>query len=181
MNVGHLYLILGGARSGKSRHAEALIEIEPGPWCYIATAQAYDEEMRDRIRQHRDRRGDGWHTIEAPMALGDSLSTCDPEQPVLVDCLTLWLTNLMLADGSGSAGAVDRVAAAVEELFDALDRRHGKTVLVSNEVGLGIVPENRLARAFRDEAGRLHRKLAERAQSVHFLVAGIPMIVKEPT
>jgi len=173
MSASHLYLVLGGARSGKSRHAETLIETLPKPWHYVATAQAFDDEMRERIWRHRERREDGWRTLEAPVELAASLDDCPPGEPVLVDCLTLWLTNLMLGDHD--------VASAVEALMAALKKREGTTVLVSNEVGLGIVPENRLARAFRDDAGALHARLAAAAQSVHFLVAGIPTIIKEPT
>ena len=164
-----LTLILGGARSGKSRHAERLVTALPPPWTYIATAQAFDDEMRARIAEHRSRRGSGWRTAEAPLDVPEALSA-RPGQPVLVDCLTLWLTNLMLAGRD--------VAAATEALEAALRQREALTVLVSNEVGLGIVPENALARAFRDEAGRLHQRLAARADRVLFMVAGLPMVVK---
>ncbi len=162
-------LILGGARSGKSRHAEALFASLKPPWIYIATAQASDDEMCARIAEHRARRDGRWQTAEAPFDLPEALAA-DPEQPALVDCLTLWLTNLMLADRD--------IAAATDALEAALDRRAAATVLVSNEVGLGIVPGNALARAFRDEAGRLHQRLAARADRVLFMVAGLPMVVK---
>ena len=165
-----LYLVLGGARSGKSRHAEAIIEARPPPWRYIATAEPLDEEMRRRIRLHRDRRGDGWRTVEAPLEIGAALDGCPVEAPVLVDCLTLWLSNLMMKDRP--------VEPEFDRLTGALERRRGPTVMVSNEVGMGIVPDNRLARDFRDAAGNLHRELAARAEHVHFMVAGIPMIVK---
>ncbi len=174
MTVENLYLILGGARSGKSRHAEALVEAAPPPWHYIATAEALDGEMSRRIDEHRKRRGEGWQTVEAPLelaaALDDAPDGGPAGAPVLVDCLTFWLSNLMLNDRP--------VEPAVEALMDALERRRGPTVLVSNEVGLGIVPENRLARDFRDAAGALHRRVAARAQHVHFMVAGIATIVK---
>ena len=170
MPVENLYLVLGGARSGKSHHAEALVEAAPPPWRYIATAQALDDEMRRRIEEHRSRRGTGWQTVEAPLELAAALDACPSDAPVLVDCLTLWLSNLMLQERT--------VGPAVDELMDALERRRGLTVLVSNEVGLGIVPENRLAREFRDAAGILHRRVAASAQHVHFMVAGIPTIVK---
>jgi adenosylcobinamide kinase / adenosylcobinamide-phosphate guanylyltransferase len=162
-----LTLVLGGARSGKSRQAEALVTALPAPWIYVATAEAQDEEMRARIATHRARRGDGWVTVEAPLDLSDALAT---PHPALVDCLTLWLTNLML-------GAHD-LAAARDALDAALDARAAPTVLVANEVGLGIVPDNALARAFRDEAGRLNQHLAARAENVLFMVAGLPMRVK---
>ena len=162
-----LTLVLGGARSGKSRHAEGIVTALPPPWVYVATAQAFDAEMRGRIAEHRARRAEGWRTVEAPLDLAGALAA---DRPVLVDCLTLWLTNLML-------GAHD-IAAATAALDAALDARRAPTVLVANEVGLGIVPDNALARSFRDAAGRLHQHLAARADAVLFLVAGLPMRVK---
>ena len=164
-----LTLVLGGARSGKSRHAESLLTAMPPPWVYIATAEAHDAEMAARIAAHRAARADGWRTIEAPHDLPSALDTA-ADAPVLVDCLTLWLSNLMLAGND-----IDR---ARESLLAALARRHAPTVLVSNEVGLGIVPDNALARAFRDEAGRLHQTIAARAGRVVFMVAGLAMAVK---
>ena len=172
MTLDNLTLVLGGARSGKSRHGEALVEAAPPPWYYIATAEALDDEMRRRIDEHRSRRGAGWQTVEAPLDLAAALDAVPDGAPVLVDCLTLWLSNLMLA-GRATGPAEDALIAALE-------RRRGLTVLVSNEVGLGIVPENRLARDFRDAAGNLHRRVAAVAQHVHFMVAGIPTIVKGP-
>lgn len=165
-----LTLVLGGARSGKSRYAEALIEAQPAPWTYIATAQAYDDEMAARIAEHRARRSDDWVTRDAPLALPDAIRAVAPGQPILVDCLTLWLTNLILAEhDTGEAG---------RELIAACKAASAPIVLVSNEVGLGIVPDNALARRFRDEAGRLHQNLAAQAASVVFMVAGLPMKVK---
>ena len=170
MPIADLYLVLGGARSGKSRHAEGLVEAMPPPWRYIATAEPLDEEMRERIEAHKARRGAEWLTAEPPLELASALDECPDGTPVLIDCLTLWLSNLMLNDRP--------VEAAVERFLEALNRRRGRTVLVSNEVGLGIVPDNKLARDFRDAAGALHGKLAASAEHVHFMVAGIPMIVK---
>jgi adenosyl cobinamide kinase/adenosyl cobinamide phosphate guanylyltransferase len=164
-----LTLVLGGARSGKSRQAETLVTALPGPWVYIATAEARDAEMAARIAAHCVARGPGWRTIEAPLDLPAALEQAGGA-PALVDCLTLWLSNLLLAGRD--------VAAATAALLAALEGRAAPTVLVSNEVGLGIVPDNALARAFRDEAGRLHQKLAERADRVLFMVAGLPMTVK---
>jgi adenosylcobinamide kinase / adenosylcobinamide-phosphate guanylyltransferase len=161
----HLTFVLGGARSGKSAHAEALIEALPGPWAYIATAQAFDSEMRARIAEHQGRRPAGWRTVEAPTDLPGALAT---PAPVLVDCLTLWVTNLMLAGREPDWPA----------LLAALDAREAPAVIVSNEVGLGIVPDNALARAFRDTAGRLHQQVAARADRVVFMVAGLAMVVK---
>ena len=170
MTLDNLTLVLGGARSGKSRHGEALVEAAPPPWHYIATAEALDDEMRRRIDEHRKRRGAGWRTVEAPLDLAAALDAAPDGAPVLVDCLTLWLSNLMLKDRP--------VEQSVDALIAALKRRRGLTVLVSNEVGLGIVPDNRLARDFRDAAGILHRRVAASAQHVHFMVAGIATIVK---
>ncbi len=125
--------------------------------------------MEVRIAGHRARRDGRWRTTEAPLDLPEAL-TADPDRPALVDCLTLWLSNLMLAGRD--------IAATTVALEAALDRRVAATVLVSNEVGLGIVPDNAMARAFRDEAGRLHQRLAERADRVLLVVAGLPMVVK---
>ena len=170
MPISNLYLVLGGARSGKSGHAEALVEAMPPPWRYIATAELLDEEMRNRIEAHKARRGAEWQTVEAPLELASALDDCPEGTPVLVDCLTLWLSNLMLNDRP--------VEEAFRGVLEALERRRGRTVLVSNEVGLGIVPDSKLARDFRDAAGNLHREVAARAEHVHFMVAGIPTIVK---
>lgn len=164
-----LVLVLGGARSGKSRHAESIITALSAPWVYVATAQAFDAEMRDRIAAHRARRGAGWITVEAPVDVPGAL-TAAAGRPALVDCLTLWLTNLLL-------GGHD-VAAATAALDAALAARDAATVLVANEVGLGIVPDNALAREFRDHAGQLNQHMAARANSVLFLVAGLPMRMK---
>jgi adenosylcobinamide kinase/adenosylcobinamide-phosphate guanylyltransferase len=168
-----LTLVLGGARSGKSRYAEALVEGQPGACIYLATATAGDAEMAERIRRHRARRGARWRTVEAPLELAAILSReAGPGRAVLVDCLTLWLSNLMAAGRN--------VEQATRDLGEALPRLGGPAVLVSNEVGLGIVPDNALARAFRDHAGRLHATIATLAQSVVLTVAGLPLAVKSP-
>lgn len=174
MALPRLTLVLGGARSGKSRMAEGLVSALPPPWIYVATAQALDEEMQARIAAHRARRAEGWRTIEAPLDLASVLDGAPPGAPVLVDCLTLWLTNLLLSE-AGPEG----IGAAVAALEAALDRRIAPSVLVGNEVGLGIVPDHPLGRRFRDEAGALHQRLAARAERVLFMVAGLPMRVKE--
>ncbi|MEC9243732.1 MAG: bifunctional adenosylcobinamide kinase/adenosylcobinamide-phosphate guanylyltransferase [Pseudomonadota bacterium] len=169
-----LHFVLGGARSGKSRHAERLIEAAPAPWHYIATAQAFDDEMRERIAMHRARRKEAgagaWQTHDAPLDLPGVLEKLPARETVLVDCLTLWLSNLILNDHDPKPAA--------EGLLSALAAREGTTVLVSNEVGFGIVPENALARRFRDEAGFLNQKIAAVADSVTLVVAGLPMKVK---
>jgi adenosylcobinamide kinase/adenosylcobinamide-phosphate guanylyltransferase len=166
-----LTLILGGARSGKSREAEALVSTSPPPWRYVATAQALDDEMAERIALHRGRRGEGWRTHEAPLDLAGTLRELTRDlAPILVDCLTLWLSNLMLGDHD--------IAKAVAGLEAALEAARAPIVLVANEVGLGIVPENALARRFRDEAGRLNQRLAARADRVLLMVAGLRLEVK---
>jgi adenosylcobinamide kinase/adenosylcobinamide-phosphate guanylyltransferase len=170
MDVGkldRLTLVLGGARSGKSRYAEALLTARPPPWTYVATAQAFDDEMRQRVAAHREARAEGWVTIEEPLDLPGALQGA---APVLVDCLTLWLTNVMLAGRD--------VDADVAALLAALAARTAPSVLVSNEVGLGIVPDNALARRFRDAAGLLHQRVAAQADRVVFMVAGLPLVVK---
>ena len=164
-----LALVLGGARSGKSRHAEALVAALPPPWIYLATGAAHDDEMRRRIAEHRARRDASWRTVEAPLALAAALDEAGAA-PVLVDCLTLWLTNLILGEHD--------VDVAVRSLEQALDRRRAPTVLVGSEVGLGIVPDNALARRFRDEAGLLHQRIAARADHVVLAVAGLPLTLK---
>ncbi|MBV1836178.1 bifunctional adenosylcobinamide kinase/adenosylcobinamide-phosphate guanylyltransferase [Acetobacter estunensis] len=162
-------LVLGGARSGKSRHAESVIRSCPGPWTYIATGRAWDAEMAERIALHRADRGDGWVTVEEPVDLPGALEKVEG-QPVLVDCLTLWLTNLLLENQD--------IATATDALMQVMERRVAPLVLVGNEVGLGIVPDNALARRFRDEAGRLHQRVAARADRVVLCVAGIPMTIR---
>ncbi len=164
-------LVLGGVRSGKSRHAEALVESQPGPCIYLATAQAGDAEMAARIAAHRARRDARWTTVEEPLDLAAALGqACGPDRAVLVDCLTLWLSNLL--------GAGRDVAAECEGLLAALPEFKGPVVLVSNEVGQGVVPDNALARRFVDHAGRLHQDLAATAQRVIFMIAGLPQELK---
>jgi adenosylcobinamide kinase / adenosylcobinamide-phosphate guanylyltransferase len=163
-----LTLVLGGARSGKSRYAEQLITRLPAPWTYIATAEAWDDEMRERIAEHRARRVEGWHTVDAPRDLAAALVRA--KGPVLVDCLTLWLSNTMLAEGD--------VPAASAELVAVFAAAPGPVVAVSNEVGLGIVPDTPLGRRFRDAQGRLNQNVAAIADHVVLLAAGLPLVLK---
>jgi len=165
-----LTLVLGGARSGKSRHAESLVTAFPPPWTYVATAEPLDDEMRARIAEHRARRGADWRSIEVPRDLAGALAENSQGGAVLVDCLTLWLSNLMLADAD--------VAAESDRLEAALTQVAGPLFVVSNEVGFGIVPDNALARRFRDAQGRLNQQVAAIADSVLLMVAGLPLKVK---
>lgn len=165
-----LTFILGGARSGKSAYAESLVARHPAPWIYIATAQAFDDEMRSRIERHQSRRGAGWRTVEAPQDLPRAIRDAPTDAPLLVDCLGVWLSNRMHVEADLAA---DRAA-----LIDALNARRAPTVVVSPEVGLSIVPENALARAFRDAAGELNQAVARISGHVALVVAGIPLLVK---
>jgi adenosylcobinamide kinase/adenosylcobinamide-phosphate guanylyltransferase len=167
-------LILGGARSGKSRHAERLVLESGFAPVYVATAQALDDEMAARIAAHRARRGAAWRTLEEPLDLAGVLErACGPDRAVLVDCLTLWLTNLMVQE--------QPVGAEMARLVELLPRLPGMVVLVSNEGGLGVVPADPMARAFIDHAGWLHQKIAEQADVVVFMAAGLPLRLKPPT
>jgi adenosylcobinamide kinase/adenosylcobinamide-phosphate guanylyltransferase len=166
-------LILGGARSGKSRLAERLATESGWPVTYIATSQAGDGEMSARILQHRERRPAYWGLVEEPVRLAEVLQVhAAPEHCLLVDCLTLWLTNLLMLDDP------QRLAAEREALLACLDELPGRLLLVSNETGLGVVPLGELTRRYVDEAGWLHQALAARCQRVIFTVAGLPMILK---
>jgi adenosylcobinamide kinase/adenosylcobinamide-phosphate guanylyltransferase len=165
-------LVLGGARSGKSRYAEELARGSGLAPVYLATATAGDAEMAERIAAHRARRGDPWTTVEEPIRLAGALAcTVGPGRVVVVDCLTLWIANLL--------GAGRDVAAASAELAGLLASLPGPAILVANEVGLGIVPENALARAFRDAAGRLNQEMAARCDRVVLVAAGLPLVLKE--
>jgi adenosyl cobinamide kinase/adenosyl cobinamide phosphate guanylyltransferase len=168
-NAAKLTLVLGGARSGKSRYAESLIAALPPPWTYVATAEAGDAEMSQRIGAHRARRGPNWHTIESPRDIVAALKA-GGATPVLVDCLTLWLSNLMLADAD-----IDTETARLEQALAAMTK---PAVLVANEVGYGIVPEHPLARRFRDRQGVLNQRIASRADRVVLVVAGLPLAIK---
>jgi len=165
---------VGGARSGKSRLAQARAESLPGEPVYLATAQALDTEMHQRIARHRADRDPRWRTVEVPLALPQALRTHDGAGRILlVDCLTLWLSNLMLAGHD--------LPAARCALIEALACAEATLILVANEVGLGIVPDNALARAFRDEAGHLNQAVAAAADEVDFVAAGLALVMKPAT
>lgn len=166
-------LILGGARSGKSRQAEQLAAASGRDVTYIATAQAYDDEMRERIARHRDDRPAQWLTLEEPLQLAATiLQHQSPDRCLLIDCLTLWVTNQLLDEADMQA---ERLA-----LCAALENARGEIILVSNETGMGVVPMGELSRRFTDEAGWLNQSIAALADQVLLMVAGIPMVVKGP-
>lgn len=169
-----LTLVLGGARSGKSAFAQAAAEAlaaeTGGRLVMVATAQAFDSEMAERIARHQEDRGPAWTTLEAPLDIASALQPLGANDMVVVDCLTLWLSNLMLDERD--------LATAAAELVEAAGQFPGALWLVSNEVGFGIVPDNALARRFRDEAGRLHQALAQAADAVTLVVAGLTLRLK---
>jgi adenosylcobinamide kinase/adenosylcobinamide-phosphate guanylyltransferase len=172
--AGKIYFITGGARSGKSAFAEKLADGLSGKRAYIATAQALDPEMAARIERHRQGRAHAWDTYEEPLAVADLLRKLSGRyQTVLLDCLTLWLSNIMAhSEGDGD------ITARSEELVAAIKGFGSGCIVVSNEVGLGIVPDNPLARQFRDCAGVLNQKMAKIADEAYFMAAGIPMKIK---
>ncbi|MEM0899027.1 MAG: bifunctional adenosylcobinamide kinase/adenosylcobinamide-phosphate guanylyltransferase [Pseudomonadota bacterium] len=164
-------LVLGGARSGKSAFAENLAASSRLSPIYIATAQVFEAEMRSRVDQHIKRRGNNWETVEEPDDLeGALLKNAKPGRVVLVDCLTLWITNLMMSDAD--------VADRSDRLVEVCSKIKSPIVLVSNEVGMGIVPDNKMARDFRDHAGHLHQRLATVARQVYLVSAGLPLTLK---
>lgn len=170
MPAPHLSLVLGGANSGKSAFAESLFRGRVNPLTYLATAQAHDSEMADKIAEHRARRGKQWLTIEEPFALAERLISLPASDAVLVDCLTMWLSNHLLADND--------LDAVCNGLVVALEQSKARIVLVSNEVGLGIVPDNALARRFRSAQGRLNQQVAAKADLVVQVIAGLPLVLK---
>ncbi|NTV10980.1 MAG: bifunctional adenosylcobinamide kinase/adenosylcobinamide-phosphate guanylyltransferase [Zoogloea sp.] len=176
-------LILGGARSGKSRHAEQLALQSGLPVTVIATAEALDEEMAVRIARHQAERPAGWATVEAPLGLAAALAGhAAPGRCLIVDCLTLWLSNLLAgAENLPEAAGADALPVFMREraaLLDLLPALPGRVLLVANEVGLGLVPETPLGRLFRDEAGRLNQAVAAACERVVFVAAGLPLVLK---
>ena len=165
-------LVLGGARSGKSAFAQKAAETAASGSSptLIATGQAFDDEMAERIARHRADRGESWITVEAPLALPQAVAALPVDAVAVVDCLTLWLSNLMLDERD--------IETAATELVAAVAACPARLWLVSNEVGLGLVPETPLGRRFRDEAGRLHQRLAANVDAVYFVAAGLPLRLK---
>ena len=168
----HLTLVIGGAASGKSAEAERRITATGRPRVYIATAEPWDAEMADKVARHRAARGPAWRTIETPRDLPAALATVTASEAVLIDCATLWLTNLILAEAD--------LPAAEAALFASLATCPAPVVIVSNEVGQGIVPDNALARRFRNAQGGLNQRLAARAATVIAVIAGLPLTLKSP-
>jgi len=168
-------LVLGGARSGKSRYGLSLAERFPAPRLFLATGEARDEEMVARITAHQAERGPGWETREEPMELPEAVRDGQGRYgAILVDCLTMWLANLMLRDDI----AAEEIKAAGQQLLAVIDRSVTPTIFISNEVGLGIVPESPLARKYRDWLGWLHQQVALAADLVVLVVAGLPLTIK---
>lgn len=165
-----LTIILGGAASGKSAYAETLVFNTGRPKVYLATAQAYDAEMKDKISEHRAMRGTGWTTIEAPLDIATPLAAQSEDAVVLLDCATMWLSNVLL-DGRD-------IKAACDEFVAATRAAPCPVVVVTNEVGFGIVPDNAMARQFRNAQGRLNQQLAAQADSVIAIMAGLPLVLK---
>ncbi len=170
--AGRITFVIGGAKSGKSSFALDRASACPGSRVYIATAQAFDTEMEDRIAQHRKERGGGWDTIEEPLRMAEMLRSASGRYDIiLIDCLTLWLSNLLLGD--------EDMEKEMEVFITVLAARQPSQVfIVSNEVGQGIVPDNALSRQFRDIAGRLNQKVARIADEVYLVTAGIPLMIK---
>lgn len=165
-----LSFVVGGAASGKSAFAESLVVQTGAPRVYVATAEIYDDEMRAKVAAHLAMRGENWRTIEAPRELGPALASVGKEEVVLLDCATMWLSNHMLSEND--------IEAETQSLIRDINACKGRVVIVSNEVGMGIVPDNALARDFRNQQGKLNQKLASEADLAVFVVAGLPMVLK---
>lgn len=169
-------LVLGGARSGKSSLALDLCSKMNGNRYFIATAQAFDDEMEDRIKRHREERGEEWTTVEEIIEISQKIKELDTDESIiLVDCLTLWLNNLFMEYESDN----DMVCKRIDELVEGVSGIKGRIVFVSNEVGMGIVPENKLARLYRDAAGTLNRKMAAAVERVVITFSGLPLVLKD--
>lgn len=170
MPLPKLSLVLGGAASGKSAFAENLVLQSGNAPVYLATAQVFDDEMAEKVARHRDMRGTGWTTIEEPLDLGPALAAITPRQTVLIDCATLWLTNVVLGEHN--------VGEHTDALLAAIATCQGPVIVVSNEVGQGIVPDNALSRKFRNAQGALNQRIAAEAGLVVAVMAGLPLVLK---
>ena len=169
--MAQIQFVLGGARSGKSTHAEGLAEAAGGNPIYIATAEIFDQEMESRIELHRERRGSHWQLVEAPLDLPEAIAKADNlDSVILIDCLSIWITNLLVHQRN--------MGAACRALVDCLVNCSGHVILVASETGLGIIPENKLSRQFRDANGRLNQAVAAMANEVFFVAAGIALKIK---
>ncbi|MFH2046277.1 MAG: bifunctional adenosylcobinamide kinase/adenosylcobinamide-phosphate guanylyltransferase [Pseudomonadota bacterium] len=173
-----IIFLTGGCKSGKSRHALDLAEnITGDKKIFIATCTPFDEEMKERIRRHKEERSKKWHTIEEPVLLSEAISQWSAKSDIiLIDCLTLWINNIMLQHTD-----IDKVSESIQKLVSSLKNSNCPVILVSNEVGSGIVPDNELSRFFRDAAGLVNQKIASIANWVIWMVAGIPVVIKEDT
>jgi adenosylcobinamide kinase / adenosylcobinamide-phosphate guanylyltransferase len=178
--MARVILVTGGGRSGKSTFAQGLAESMAGRRAYIATCPVIDDEMAARVRKHREARKAGrWDTIEEPLALADALRRDGGHDVCLVDCLTLWVNNVVYeAEKVGRAVTEDDVARLCDEILEACRRRPGAVIFVTNEVGMGIIPENPLARRYRDLAGRCNQVIARKSETVILMVSGIPVTIK---
>jgi adenosylcobinamide kinase/adenosylcobinamide-phosphate guanylyltransferase len=177
--VSQTIFITGGARSGKSSFAEQTAHAFGAPLCYLATAQSLDDEMGRRIGKHRERRGEAWHTVEEPLLLAQALTENDGAfNAILIDCLTLWLSNLLMLHEYLGAKAEERILEDVLHLAETVRGMTSPVIIVSNEVGMGIVPENRLARIFRDLAGQANQIIAAAADEAWLVASGIPLKLK---
>lgn len=173
-----LVFVTGGARSGKSAAAVEAARTSGRPVSFVATATAGDDEMAERIARHQAERPADWTTIDAPVDLGSAVAGTDPAACVIVDCLSLWISNLLMADDELTVASLDR---AVDDLVMACRARSGPTIVVSNEVGSGVVPDNRLARAYRDLLGRANQRISRAADTAYLTVAGRLLPLHEPS
>lgn len=170
-----IIFVTGGARSGKSDFAQDMAEKIEGKRLFLATAQAFDEEMEERIRKHQESRGARWDTLEEPVDLGEALRSVFGEyKTILIDCLTVWMSNLLLEYPNQD----EKRSEIVDDFFSSLDELEEKIIIVSNEVGMGIVPDNKLARDYRDQLGFLNQRVARRADEVYLFFSGIPVKIK---
>jgi adenosylcobinamide kinase/adenosylcobinamide-phosphate guanylyltransferase len=181
--MAEIHLITGGSRSGKSAYAQKLAEALPGPRAYVATCPVIDPEMEMRVKKHREARSAAdWETIEEPVDLADVLCRAAAYRVVLVDCLTLWINNLLYeAEGRGAIFTEEATAVRCREVIDACGAFPGTIIFVANELGMGIIPDNEPVRRFRDCAGRCNQLIAAAAQTVTLVVAGLPLLLKSPS